>query len=243
MDATASSLPSKVPPFAHGAGGVDVSRRGSLHLDLRRMGLQDLDVVSNLHRAEFQDGFFVRMGPRFLRRYYRTFLDGPLATAMVCEREGQVCGYVVGLLDPGEHRRLLIRHHGPSLALHALMSMLVRPGLALHFVRTRSRRYLRSLRRHARVDQRSAVTAPTAVLSYVAVDPGQRGLGIGSVLVAEFVRESAAAGCGAVCLVTMAGTHGAGDFYVARGWRHLRDERRSDGRVLGHYQLQLEGEG
>lgn len=204
------------------------------------MGLQDLPIVTQMHRAEFREGFFVRLGARFLRRYYRTFLDGPLATAVVCERDGRVCGYLVGVLEPPQHRRLLIHHHGPTLAISALASLIWRPGLALHFLRTRARRYLRALLKQGRSAAVAAEPSKLAVLTYVAVDPSMRGQGIGSALVDRFLDEAAAAGRSAVCLVTVAGAGGAGDFYASRGWEHVGDSRRSDGQRLERYRLQLD---
>ena len=206
------------------------------------MGLQDLRVVTDMHIAEFREGFFVRLGARFLRRYYRTFLDGPLATALVCENDGKVCGYLVGVLDPPQHRRLLIRHHGPSLAINALGSLIWRPRLALHFLRTRARRYLRSLLKQGRSAAVAAEPSKLAVLTYVAVDPSMRGQGVGSALVDRFLDEAAAAGRAAVCLVTAAGAGGAGDFYASRGWEQVGEGRRSDGQSLEHYRFRLNPE-
>jgi len=206
------------------------------------MGLQDLTVVTDMHRAEFREGFFVRLGARFLRRYYRTFLDGPLATALVCEKDGAVCGYLVGVLDPAQHRRLLIRHHGASLAISAFASLIWRPRLALHFLGTRAGRYLRALIKQTRGAAVTAEPAKLAVLTYVAVDPSVRGQGVGSALVERFLGEAAAAGRTAVCLVTVAGAGGAGDFYASRGWLNVGDGRRSDGQSLAHYQFLLKRE-
>jgi len=193
-----------------------------------------------MHRAEFREGFFVRLGAPFLRRYYRTFLDGPLAAAVVCESDGRVCGYLVGVLDPPQHRRLLIHHHGPTLAISALAGLIWRPGLALHFLRTRVRRYLRALLKQCLSAAVDAEPARLAVLTYVAVDPSMRGQGMGSALVDRFREEAAAASRSAVCLVTVAGVGGAGDFYAAMGWEHVGDSRRSDGQWLERYRLQLD---
>ena len=107
MDITRSLPRSEVHgPGLDGRWAVDdTPALGSARFQLRRMGLQDLHVVTDMHMAEFREGFFVRLGARFLRRYYRTFLDGPLATALVCESDGAVCGYLVGVLDPTAHPR------------------------------------------------------------------------------------------------------------------------------------------
>ncbi|GAB6986851.1 hypothetical protein JCM10369A_33760 [Nocardioides pyridinolyticus] len=210
---------------------------------LRRMGLQDLTFVTGLHRVTFREGFFVRLGATFLSRYYRTFLDGPLATALVCEKDGVVCGYLVGVIDPPEHRRLLLRHHGLSLAVTAFVNLLWRPGLALHFLRTRARRYLRALARKPRVSAGPASEArKVAVLTYVAVDPSVRGGGIGYALVGKFLDEAAAAGRSEACLVTIAGPQGAGGFYAAQGWVRVGESRRADGQLLEHYRFLLDEE-
>ena len=239
MDATGPLPPAESRPRFDGAQTVHrPAFHGAEPFRLRRMGLQDLAVVADMHRAEFREGFFVRLGAHFLRRYYRTFLDGPLAAALVCEKEGTVWGYLVGVLDPLQHRRLLIRHHGPALAASALISLIWRPALALHFVRTRARRYLRAFLR--KPPAAATETEKLAVLTYLVVDPSVRGYGVGSALVERFLREAAAADRTAVCLVTVAGAGGAGGFYAPQGWVRVGESRRSDGQPLEHYRLQLD---
>lgn len=242
MDA-ALPLSRSESPRLEGAEATPGSGSGaSPSIQLRRMGLQDLAFVTGLHRATFREGFFVRLGARFLSRYYRTFLDGPLATALVCEKEGVVCGYLVGVLDPPEHRRLLFRHHGLSLAACAFASLIWRPGLALHFLRTRARRYLRAIARRSTVSAAAVATRKVAVLTYVAVDPAVRGNGIGYALVGKFLDEAAAAGRSEARLVTLAGPQGAGEFYAAQGWTRVGESRRADGQPLEHYRFLLDEE-
>lgn len=240
MDVTSRPLTSDLGPLPDAPKNPgNRPRHRPARYEIRRMGLHDLPFVTELHRTEFQEGFFVRLGARFLRRYYRTFLDGPLATAIVCEDDGRVCGYLVGVLDPPQHRRLLVRHHGASLAFSATVSFIWRPRLALHFLRTRARRYFRSLVGHARGSTGTAESTRVAVLTYVAVDPSRRGHGIGTTLVERFLVEAAAANRSVASLVTLAGA-GAGRFYASRGWVHVSDARRPDGQSLELYQFQLD---
>lgn len=242
MDATLRPSRSEAPrpgregARAPGRSGADASPT----VQLRRMGLQDLSFVTGLHQATFCGGFFVRLGARFLSRYYRTFLDGPLATALVCENEGVTRGYLVGVLDPPEHRRLLLRHHGLPLAVSAFVNLIRRPGLALHFLRTRARRYLRALAKHPRVPTAASEAKKVAVLTYVVVDPSARGAGIGYALVRKFLDEAAAVGRSEACLVTVAGPEGAGGFYAAQGWVRVGESRRADGQPLEHYRFLLD---
>ena len=217
---------------------ADASRVAA-ELQLRRMGLHDLEAVANLHVAEFPDGFFVKLGARFLRRYYRTFLDGPMATALVCVRDEVVCGYLVGVLEPTRHRRLMLRYHGPSLAAHGLLSLSTRPALAAYFLRTRAARYTRGLMRHVQAQPISTSGHKVAVLTYVAVGPTARRTGVASRLVQRFLEQASDAGCTTARLVTVVGVGGAEDFYQALGWEHIGRIRRSNGQMVAQYRYDL----
>lgn len=220
-------------------------RCGTVIVQMRRMGLGDLPYVVGEHLAHFPDGFFARLGPNFLTRYYRTFLDGPEASATVAELDGTVCAYLVGVLKPRRHRRLLLQHHGRSLALAGVRGLLAHPTLALVFAVTRLRRYSAALlrARSQRIETPESAGGTEAVLSHVAVSPPKQGAGIGGLLLNRFVEEARHAGCSRICLVTVAGTHGAGPYYEHRGWQRAGERVTPDGRTLALYQLALNGEG
>jgi GNAT superfamily N-acetyltransferase len=213
-----------------GAGGVR----------LRRMGLHDLPFVVEQHTSCFPEGFFARLGPRFLTRYYRTFLDGPLSTALVAELDGTVCGYLAGVLEPRHHRRLLLTHHGRSLAASACLGLAVRPRLAFTFVVTRGRRYYTAwVRDRGKTSEGLPMLDSVAILTHVAVTPPSRGAGAGTALVHRFLEEARTAGRADACLVTLAGPAGAGSFYERRGWACTAERRAEDGRYLRYYRIRL----
>ena len=216
---------------------------------LRRMGLQDLAFVVDAHRAHFGDGFFARLGPRFLARYYRTFLDGPTAVAVIAEYEGRACGYLTGVLRTRQHRTLLLRYHGPGLAAIGCAAMLRHPRAGLTFVATRLPRYARGLRRSltpsppttgALEQPDSAGVGDTAVLSHVVVSEPRRLRGVGTLLVNYFLDEAAHAGCATAALVTLADPTGAAAFYEARGWTKQDSVTTPDGKRLWRYTLNLQ---
>lgn len=211
-------------------------------LRVRRMGLQDLPFIVGAHLEHFPEGFFARLGERFLTRYYRTFLDGPLATALVAEVDGDVSGYLAGVLDGPEHRRLLLRYHGPSLLLAGVAGMLRRPSTGVSFIATRMRRYLTALNRHRKTRSLPRQSSPQrpAVLSHVVVTKSLRCRGIGTVLVDRFLLEAREASCTQARLVTVAGARGAGSFYQRRGWRREPGFAEADGRLLERYRYDLE---
>lgn len=217
---------------------------------LRRMGLQDLPFVVEAHLAHFGDGFFARLGPRFLGRYYRTFLDGPTAVAVIAETDGAPCGYLTGILHTRQHRTLLLRYHGTGLALSGCAAMMRRPRVGLTFVATRLPRYVRGLRRSlmrtaldAGAPERSAdattVGAP-AVLSHVVVSEPRRLRGVGTRLVEHFLSEARQAGCSTAALVTLADPDGASAFYEARRWTRRSSLTTPDGKPLWRYTANLQ---
>lgn len=219
---------------------------------LRRMGLQDLPFVVAAHRQHFADGFFARLGPRFLARYYRTFLDGPTAVAVVAERAGEPCGYLTGILRTRQHRRLLLRYHGPGLAVAGCSAMLRHPAAGLTFLTTRLPRYVRGL--HRALDRRPSIesSAPSdagglpatlvgdvAVLTHVVVSEPRRHRGVGTRLVDYFVNEALSAGCAHAVLVTLADREGAAAFYERRGWTRHGGVITVNGKPLWRYTLPL----
>lgn len=209
-------------------------------LRLRRMGLQDLPWVVSEHRLKFPDGFFARLGSSYLTRYYRTFLDGPTATALIVEDEHGQRGYLVGVLRPQRHRNLVMQHHGFGLARSGAWGLIKHPSLAVTFARTRVRRYLNALRsaRRRDPDERRDGRGRSAVLTHVAVADDAQGDGIGTALVDQFLGEAEAAGCARALLVTVVGVAGAGNYYEHRGWHELEVTSTNE-RTLSTYEIEL----
>ena len=215
---------------ARGAGSPD------LREDLRVVPLTSaaLEFAVVQHLEHFPHGFFAKLGRGFLREYYRCFLTSGGAVALLAVRADEPVGYLAGTVDPAGHRRKLLRQHGRTLAWRATVAMLLRPGLGVHFLRTRARRYLRRLLSSSSAPPPQG-GARTAVLSHVAVTSEARSAGVGSALIAEFEARVAAAGVGRITLVTAAGPGGAGDFYLSRGWERMGEHLTPDGQRLATY--------
>jgi GNAT superfamily N-acetyltransferase len=189
---------------------------------LRPATVGDLAFSAALQARALEHGFFVSLGPRFLRAYHRTFLDSPHAAAFVAEIAGQPVGILLGTLEPAAHRRWVLQRRGLALVVLAVPAMLARPIVAARFLRTRSQRYASAWRRHRRSRQTRTAHAPTpartpAVLSHVAVLPGARGTGSGGALVGAFVEAAARQGAHRAVLVTLEGGP-AERFYRQLGW-------------------------
>ena len=202
----------------------------------RRMGLGDLDAVVTQHATHFPDNPMSRLGTGFLNRYYRTFLDGPHAAAAVAVSEDGVMGFVVGVLDTVEHRRLLRRYHGRSLAASALAAGFAHPTTAGRIVWHRLWVTLSRLRNSV---THSSPVERVAVLSHLAVAVEGRGLGIGTAMVEAFLRDCSQAGATRVCVATGAGELGAGGLYGRLGFRLVRERDTFDGRRIELYEMRL----
>ncbi|MFP5579324.1 MAG: GNAT family N-acetyltransferase [Acidimicrobiia bacterium] len=197
---------------------------------LRPMARADAAWSADLHRRALDVGLFPSLGPRFLRRYHRTFVESPFAVALMADVDDVPAGFVLGILQPGPHRRETLRTHGTWLAVIGLCTILVRPALLFRFARTRLRAYVRALWRHLRpneVHERHDSTGGAAVLCHIAVEDSQRGLGLGKELVDALVGTAGAAGRRTVTTSTV----DAASFYESLGWTHITAGRTFDGEI------------
>jgi ribosomal protein S18 acetylase RimI-like enzyme len=208
---------------------------------IRRAQYADLPATAELHAALLPHGLFPRLGAGFLQRWHATYLAGEHAVAYVAVGprgqaapgaaptfDGDVVGFLLGATDQGAHVEAVIAAHRRELVLAGAAALLVRPALAVHFLRTRALRYLRRLLRR-RPGARTAPTGqssadgvatapPVAVVTAVAVVPAARGAGVGVRLLEMFLVEARSAGAPAAELVTQADREGASAFYTRLGW-------------------------
>lgn len=211
-------------------------------LSVRDVDANDLGWTSRLHLQQLPHGFFARLGPRYLRAYHRAFMDSPHAVALVATHGDRPVGFIVGPTDAAAHHRYVLRRHGWRLAFAGVLALVVRPAVAVEFVRTRFRRYLRSFLRASSVtaaDKTRPAGKPSrsvAVLTHVAVDPADQRGGAGSALVDAFIRRVRAAGPRRIELVTLDGPRGAAQFYERLGWRRTGSSAR-DGSAFVRFAL------
>lgn len=207
---------------------------------LRPMTVADLPFATALHRRCLRHGLFPELGPRFLSAYLGTFLSSPFAVSLVAAGSDDFLGFLVGTLDDRAHYRHVIRRYGLRLCALGAVALLLRPGLAWHFARTRATRYLRGSVRLAREAGPVSARVADAVLSHVAVAANGRGQRVGAALVDEFVAHARLAGLPAVRLVTRADGDGAGGFYRRLGWQEVARFDDRDGLSWTRYRLVLQ---
>lgn len=211
------------------------------------MARRDITFVTTEHRAHFPENVMGRLGGPFLRRYYTTFLDTPYAVATIAETGGRSCGYLVGILDTGAHRKLLLRRHGVPLAAATLLGFVRHPRIARGLLARRISLRFQRLRRRSQPSGTpsgpASAPARVAVLSHVATVKDMRGVGIGRALVTDFVETSRASDADRISLATLDGRDGAGPFYAQQGWQLQSRRQTFDGRWIRLYDLELRKDG
>lgn len=215
-----ATVASRTAPASRPVSEVVVLRRDHL-VAIDDLDRTDLATSARLHEEALPHGFFVELGPRFLRAYHATFVESPHAVAYGAKLGGHGVGFLLGVLDSRANSRWIIRHHGVRLGLLGVAVMVTRPRVGLRFLRTRVRRYADAWRRHRRTDQKprpAGVLEAPAVLSHIGVAPGARGTGVGKRLTDSFERAVSERGVEWMVLATLAGSDGAGAFYAALGW-------------------------
>jgi ribosomal protein S18 acetylase RimI-like enzyme len=138
---------------------------------LRPGGPVDATAVATLHAQQIAEGFLASLGPRFLTHLYRRVAVDPSSFLVVADGGGGACGFIAGSVDVGALYRSFLRHDALPAAASAL------PRLARHW------RFALQTLRHG-----SDGPAGPELLS-VAVDPSQRGRGVGARLVTAFQEE------------------------------------------------------
>ena len=96
------------------------------HFQIRTAQRADAAALARLHREGLPDAFLPLLGDRFLRRLYRALVDDDGSVPLVAEADGEVVGFVVGVVSIRGFQRRFYRRHGLS-ALTAAAPRLVRP--------------------------------------------------------------------------------------------------------------------
>lgn len=239
MTPVASSAETAGPDRRDGTGGALV----------RELGASDVEKSADLHARVLETEFITRLGPSFLRAYHRAWIDSPVAlTLAVDDAGGQLAGALLGSLDPAEQVSSMLRRHGTALAARLLLSVAVRPRLAVSLVRTRLLRYARGVARFARASVparragahtsgRSAVPGSGEV-THLFVDPSARGKGFGKSLLDAAAGRARAAGLPALELVTPPDFDARG-FYERLGWQESGKVTSRSGEEYVRYRLPL----
>ncbi len=197
---------------------------------VRAMTPEDVVGVVVVHVSSFPSYFLSSLGPRFLRRYYRSALDDASSIAFVVVSADVVQGVIVGSIDPGGFYSRLLKRHALGFAFDALPAMLRRPSTALRLMRALSK------------PRESGRPAGTAGVFSIAVSPDLQRTGIGKLLLNAFVHEARERRALSVGLETDAdGNDQAIAFYGALGFKTSRKYETREGRRMLELSKPIDG--
>jgi GNAT superfamily N-acetyltransferase len=198
-----------------------------------RLGSYPIDHVMRIHLRAFPDFFLTLLGPRFLREFYRAFLNDETSIAFAAEDEsGNVVGVVVGTGQPvGFFRRLLIRRWW-AFGLASLAPILKNPSIG--------KRIFRALAYRGDPPSRPGY----ALLSSIAVAPDTQGIGLGKALLDVWIKEAKKRSCRGAYLTTDA-LHNdtVNSFYRNAGWRLESFFLTAEGRKMNRYAISFDDSG
>jgi ribosomal protein S18 acetylase RimI-like enzyme len=198
-------------------GGRLVPTPGGDEVAIRPGTVADAGVSARLHASQIDEGFLAHLGPRFLRHLYRRVALSPSSFLLVAVRNGHVVGFLAGSMDLKDlYKQFALRDGivaGVTSAPRLIMSW---------------RRVLETLRHgSSKKDQNSQVSE----LLSVAVDPDCRGLGIGRLLVKEFLAETSRRNCGVAQVVVGRDNSRAVSLYEGAGFKTVEEFEMHPGTV------------
>ncbi|NYH82963.1 GNAT family N-acetyltransferase [Actinopolymorpha cephalotaxi] len=186
---------------------------------------EDVAAAASLHARSFARFFLTSLGERFLREFYRAFVEDPAAVTVVArDPAGGLVGVVVGTVVPDQFfRRMLCRQLGP-LMVASLLAGFRHPRAVV--------RLLRGLGYRGGVP----IRARGALLSSICVDPVVEASGVGRRLLEAWWSAVQARGVTDAYLTTDAeGNNRVNRFYQRAGWNLLGSYRVAGGRRMNCY--------
>ena len=199
---------------------------------VRHAELGDLASIVRVHMVAFDGFFLTRLGPWFLREYYRTVWEDEAGILLVVSMadSARVVGFCVGFVDSAAfYRRLRARR--VRLALAALPGLLRRPSLLPRLFSNAER---------LEGNDRSSGSARDSELASLGVLPAFQGAGIGRALVQAFISQSRALGADRVSLTTDAEQNArVNGFYQSLGFQICETYVAQGNRRMHRYECTL----
>ena len=195
---------------------------------VRKAAPEDVPEIVEIHQKAFSNFFLTRLGPDFLRKYYRLVLEYQSGVILVAQSPSRLAGFACGFVEPSAFYRLMWRNKA-LFALPVLSALMRRPSLVskvLYAVR--------------RIQAPASEWPPQSCeLSSIAVAPEAAGNGFGKSLMRAFLAQARAMGAHCVYLTTDAdGNDAVNAFYRDAGFRHTKCFLQHEGRWMNEYVIQ-----
>ncbi len=165
-------------------------------------------AVAALHVQCLTTPFRGAPGRQLLSSYYQTVARGRGAVGYVAEEQDRILGYICGVWEAAELRKLLLTTRWPALAFWGVLGVLTRPQIMASFVRRLGR------------SPAGGVTQRTEgyELRPIVVAPPARGSGVASGLVQRLMLDACARGFQRMHLYVESNNEPAQAFYRKHGF-------------------------
>ena len=178
---------------------------------IERLNRSHVDAAAQLHLRSLT-GLLRDLGPGAVRAFYHGAARSSSVLAFVCMEESKVAGFVLGSVEPGRVRREILANSFFRTVLGTCSGVLRSPGTFRGLV-------------SSFLPGKHAIDSRAAELTYLAVDPDKRSLGVGRQLVERFSEHLRESEVSAYELSVDAGNAVATRFYERLGFTEIGQYR------------------
>jgi colanic acid biosynthesis glycosyl transferase WcaI len=200
---------------------------------VRAATADDIPAIAAVHTEAFPGFFLTRLGPGFLRAYYRAVLRFDGGLLYVAADAGGIVGFVAGFIEPSRFYAAMKRSPW-TFAGPLTLGLARRPWLLARAVA----RVAAVVIHRAQAEDRAEVGS-RAELSSLAVRLSAQGKGIGRRLVQTFLESARRTPASVVSLTTDAMHNDDVNAFYQRSGFGLARRRSSAGRLMNEYEIRL----
>lgn len=201
-----------------------------LCMPIEKMNSTHLLEVIDIHLESFPGFFLTFLGRRFLYVYYHGVIQYPDCIASVFIENGNVQGFVAGVMNPSGFYSALIKRDIFRFAIAAFPAFLKRPGIIL--------RLLRAFRRPGEAPKKAYGISE---LTSLAVRPSAQGQGFGRDLIDAYIARVKALGGISIFLSTDAiNNDSVNKFYRNRRFKLHKSYYTHENRLMNHYTFNIQ---
>ena len=201
---------------------VDPINRG---FDVRAVQARDIPQVVDVHMASFQNFFLTFLGPNFLECLYREIATEPDSVFLVAvSSENRVLGFAAGVQHLSRFYRRLVKAKWMVFGWASVGAVLRQPRIILRLWRAKG------------APENAEHSSCPATLMSIAVAQEVKGMGIGKLLIHQFLEGMAASGTRRICLVTdRDNNYPTIAFYEGLNFIKVREYPTPEGRWMSEY--------
>ena len=145
-------------------------------ITVRIAKIEDIEGIVAIHQAAFQDFFLTRLGKRFLKLYYSTFINSGKGVVYCAEKDNTIVGFSATSYNSKGFNSALIKKNLLKYGIEALCLLFTKPKAVIRLVKNLDK---------GSKDSEIKDEGQYAELYSIAVSPSCQGEGVGRILLTE----------------------------------------------------------